>query len=126
MVKLDHLTLAVRDWRVSRDWYVANFGFGVEFEIADGGGAGAGVAALQDDAGFTLFLEQVPPPIFSGQGACALQVDDVDQLCARLHAAGVDVAAAPGKQFWGYGAVVCDPDGHRFHIWDQVSMATRG
>ena len=37
MPKLDHLTIAVSDWRRSRDWYVGNLGFRLEFEIPEGG-----------------------------------------------------------------------------------------
>ena len=123
MVKLDHLTIAVSDWRASRDWYVRRFGFAVEFELANGGAESLGVAALQDDAGLTVFLEQRAGPIQSGQGAHALQVDDVAATHARLAQSGARVLAAPGLQFWGYGAVVADPDGHILHLWDAASMA---
>jgi len=58
MVKLDHITLAVGDWSMFRDWYVGHLGFKVEFEVPCGGSCGLGVVAIQDDAGFTLFLEQ--------------------------------------------------------------------
>jgi catechol 2,3-dioxygenase-like lactoylglutathione lyase family enzyme len=123
MVKLDHLTIAVSDWRASRDWYVRGFGFAVEFEVGDGGTEHLGVAALQDDAGLTVFLEQRTPPILSGQGAYALQVDDVAAVHSRLARDGARVIAPPGPQFWGYGAVVADPDGHMLHLWDEASMA---
>lgn len=126
MVKLDHLSLPVLDWRKSRDWYVAHLGFRVEFEIPEGGANGLGVAALQDDAGFTVFLDQARPPIQSGQATYALQVDDVDALHARLAHAGLRFASAPAKQFWGYGAVLADPDGHVLHLWDESSMNTKG
>ena len=52
VVKLDHLTLSVRDYLAARDWYVSNLGLALEFEIPE-----RGVAALQDSGGFTLFLE---------------------------------------------------------------------
>ena len=35
MVRLDHLSLPVVDWRKSRDWYKEHLGFEVEFEIPD-------------------------------------------------------------------------------------------
>jgi catechol 2,3-dioxygenase-like lactoylglutathione lyase family enzyme len=126
MVKLDHLSLPVLDWRVSRDWYVGHLGFGVEFEIPDGGANGLGVAAVQDDAGLTVFLDQAEPPIQSGQATYALQVDDVDVLYERLRPAGLRFICAPAKQFWGYGAVLADPDGHLLHLWDETSMNTKG
>jgi catechol 2,3-dioxygenase-like lactoylglutathione lyase family enzyme len=49
MVKFDHMSLPVTNVRKSRDWYVKNLGFKVEFERG-------GIAAIQDPAGFTIFL----------------------------------------------------------------------
>lgn len=126
MVLLDHLTIAVRDWKASRDWYVRCLGFKVEFEIPEGGKAGHGVAALQDDAGFTVFLEQFDEPILSGQSSYTIQVDDVDALYQRLSKSGVEFLAVPAKHFWGYGAVASDPDGHLLHLYDEISMREKG
>jgi catechol 2,3-dioxygenase-like lactoylglutathione lyase family enzyme len=126
MTKLDHLTIAVSDWMASRDWYVDQLGFTVEFEIPRGGAARLGVAALQDENGLTVFLEQFAGPILSGQGSCTIQVEDVDALFERLTAAGLVFVAPPGKQFWGYGAVLADPDGHLLHLYDEVSMRAKG
>jgi catechol 2,3-dioxygenase-like lactoylglutathione lyase family enzyme len=125
-VKIDHLTIAVSDWKASRDWYVKHLGFAVEFEVPDGGHAGLGVAALQDDAGLTLFLEETRAPIQSGQAGYTLQVDDVDELHRCLAAAGVAFVEPPSKLFWGYGAVLADPDGHRLMVYDEASMAAKG
>jgi catechol 2,3-dioxygenase-like lactoylglutathione lyase family enzyme len=126
MVKLDHLGYAVRDWRASRDWYVANLGFKVEFEVPEGGDAGLGCVALQDDAGLTVFLNQTDAPIQSGQAGYTLQVDDVEALHAALAGKGVAFRTAPSKQFWGYGAVLADPDGHLLYLYDEASMAAKG
>lgn len=126
MVKLDHLTIPVSDWRASRDWYVRHFGFAVEFEIPDGGLTGLGVAALQDDAGLSVFLEQRAEPILSGQAAYTLQIDDVDAAYERLSASGLHFVSPLAVQFWGYGAVLADPDGHLLHLYDEASMAANG
>jgi predicted enzyme related to lactoylglutathione lyase len=123
VVKLDHLSLPVSDWKRSRDFYVDAFGFTVEFELPEGGAMGLGVAALQDDAGLTLFLDQVDTPVQSGRATYALQVEDVESVFARVAGQGASVLAAPGTQFWGYGAVISDPDGHILHLWDEASMA---
>jgi catechol 2,3-dioxygenase-like lactoylglutathione lyase family enzyme len=125
-VKLDHLTLAVRDWKLSRDWYVGRLGFRLEFEVPQGGAAGLGVAAIQDDADLTVFLEQFDPPILSGQSSYTIQIDNVDGLFERLSAQGLTFVAAPAKRFWGYGAVLADPDGHLLHLYDEASMKTKG
>lgn len=126
MVRLDHLMIPVSDWRASRDWYVEHFGFAVEFEEPKGGQAGLGVAALQDAAELSVFLEQRAEQILSGQAAYTLQVPDVHETCERLAGNGAKFLSPPAKQFWGYGAVVADPDGHLLHIYDPASMAERG
>ena len=55
MVKFDHMNLPVTNYQASRDWYVSNFGFKVEFEVPD-----RKTSAIQDDAGFTIFLYEQP------------------------------------------------------------------
>jgi catechol 2,3-dioxygenase-like lactoylglutathione lyase family enzyme len=126
MVKIDHLTLAVRDWKRSRDWYVNHLGFKVEFEVPQGGSSGCGVAAIQDDAGLTVFLEQFEEPILSGQSSHTIQVENVDSLFEDLSAKGLTFVSRPAKQFWGYGAVLADPDGHLLHLYDAASMKEKG
>jgi uncharacterized glyoxalase superfamily protein PhnB len=44
----------------------------------------------------------------------------------RLSRAGIRFLSPPGRQFWGYGAVLADPDGHVFHVWDKASMEANG
>jgi len=121
MVKLDHITLFVRDYQAARDWYVDNLGLTTEFETPE-----HFVAAVQDSEGFTLFLEQssAQPP----NPACLLyfQVDSVDETYERLRQQGVGLRIAPCRQFWGYGAELADPDGHRVRLWDAASMQTKG
>lgn len=126
MVKLDHVTLAVKDWRASRDWYAKNLELKVEFEVPQGGPAKLGVVAMQDDSGLTLFLEQVSGAI----AACAcihnFQVADVDAKHKQLAASGVKFLKTPQKLYWGYGAEIADPDGHILRLWDEKSMREKG
>jgi uncharacterized glyoxalase superfamily protein PhnB len=121
MVKLDHLTLSVRDCTVARDWYVNNLGLSIEFEIAD-----RLVAAVQDSDGFTPFLEQSSSLIPNAGCVLYFQVKSVDELYDRLASAGIQFTTAPSKQFWGYGAELTDPDGYRVRLWDADSMKTKG
>jgi hypothetical protein len=37
-------------------------------------------------------------------------------------ARGVVFAHPPQKNFWGYGAELVDPDGHRIRLWDEKTM----
>ena len=122
MVKLDHVRIAVKDWRASRDWYRKNFGFKVEFEVADGGDAKLGVAAMQDDSGLTLFLDQAPENLQACSCVLYFQVDEVDDRYRALSDAGVRFLRAPQEMYWGYGAELADADGHVIRIWDEKSM----
>jgi catechol 2,3-dioxygenase-like lactoylglutathione lyase family enzyme len=126
VTRLDHLMLPVCDGRASRDFYVAHLGFTVEFELPEGGPAGLGVAAMQDDGGMTLFLEQQAGPIAAGTGSHTLQVDDVEAFHQRLAGVGISFLSPPAKHFWGYGATLADPDGHIFHVYDERSMREKG
>jgi catechol 2,3-dioxygenase-like lactoylglutathione lyase family enzyme len=120
MPRLDHLSLPVRDWRRSRDWYKDNLGFEVEFEIPD-----RKTAAMRDDADLTVFLyegEVIDCPGIS----FTIQVGDVEAMHAALTAGGVPFVHPPTKVFWGYGAELCDPDGYRLRLWDEKSMKEKG
>ena len=120
MPRLDHLSLPVRDWRKSRDWYKDHLGFEVEFEIPH-----RKTAAMRDDADLTIFLyegEVVDCPGIS----FTVQVNDVEARHNMLVAAGLSFVHPPMKVFWGYGAELCDPDGYRLRLWDQKSMKEKG
>jgi catechol 2,3-dioxygenase-like lactoylglutathione lyase family enzyme len=119
--RLDHITLPVKDWRASRDWWRDRLGFEVEFEIPD-----AGVAAMRDEADLTVFLSQADAPAIPPGLALTVQVADVDAKAAELAAAGVAFEHAPQKVFWGYGAELLDPNGYRLRLWDAASMKAKG
>ena len=120
MPRLDHLSLPVRDWRKSRDWYKNHLGFEVEFEIPD-----RKTAAMRDDADLTIFLYQAAVADSPGI-SFTIQVDDVEAKHDALAAVGVRFVHPPMKVFWGYGAELCDPDGYRLRLWDQKTMKEKG
>ena len=120
MPRLDHLSLPVRDWRKSRDWYKNHLGFEVEFEIPD-----RKTAAIRDDADLTIFLYQAAVADSPGI-SFTIQVDDVEAKHDALAAVGVRFVHPPMKVFWGYGAELCDPDGYRLRLWDQKTMKEKG
>jgi catechol 2,3-dioxygenase-like lactoylglutathione lyase family enzyme len=119
--RLDHISLPVRDWRASRDWWRDRLGFEVEFEIPD-----AGVAAMRDEADLTVFLGQADQVVVPPGLALTVQVDDVETRSAALAAAGVAFEHPPAKVFWGYGAELLDPNGYRLRLWDAASMKAKG
>jgi len=120
MPRLDHLSLPVRDWRKSRDWYKNHLGFEVEFEVPE-----RKTAAMRDDADLTIFLYDGEVVVCPGI-SFTVQVDDVEAKHAALVAAGVAFVHRPMKVFWGYGTELCDPDGYRLRLWDQKSMKEKG
>jgi catechol 2,3-dioxygenase-like lactoylglutathione lyase family enzyme len=119
VIKFDHMSLPVRDPARSRNWYVGNFGFEIEFEDEE-------TIAIRDDADFTIFLFKAPAAIAGVRPTLTFQVDDVDAKYASLRSLGVAFAEAPGKHFWGYGAELDDPDGYRIYLWDETSMREKG
>ena len=121
MVKLDHLTIRVRDLDAARRWYVGHLGMRLEFEVP-----GRRTVALQDDAGLTLFLDEIVGDLAADGVVLTFQVDDVDDMHRRLAAAGVAFASPPAKRPWGYGAELHDPDGHLVLLWDELSMREKG
>jgi catechol 2,3-dioxygenase-like lactoylglutathione lyase family enzyme len=121
MIKFDHMSLPVSNPEASRDWYVANLGFRVEFEVPE-----RRTYALVDDADFTIFVLPATGALGEARPAFTLQVDDVDAKHAELAAKGVAFVGAPAKHYWGYGAELDDPDGYRLMLWDEVSMREKG
>jgi len=119
--RLDHLSLPVRDWRASRDWWRDRLGFEVEFEIE-----GAGVAAMRDAADLTVFLGQADEVVIPPGLALTIRVDDVEAAHQALAAAGVPFEHPPAKVFWGYGAELRDPNGYVLRLWDEASMKAKG
>jgi catechol 2,3-dioxygenase-like lactoylglutathione lyase family enzyme len=116
MTKFDHMTIPVRDYRLSRDWYVETLGMAVEFEIED-----QLTVALRDHNNFTLFMHQAPMPERPGAFAFYFQVDSVDEFY-RLHRDRLDFNHEPKAVSWGYGAELCDPNGYRIALWDEKTM----
>ncbi len=120
MPRLDHMSLPVRDWQTSRDWYQDRLGFEVEIEIPD-----RKTAAMRDDADLTIFLYEGEAPVCPGL-SFTIQVDDVEATHRELVSAGIVFDHSPMKVFWGYGAELCDPDGYKPRLWDQKSMKEKG
>ena len=120
MIKLDHLSILVRDYRTARDWYRRVLGLEVEFEIP-----ARETSALRDEFDFTIFLSSTEGAVAP---SCILtfQVEDVEAVHRRLSAAGVPFVHGPQKVAWGYGAELQDPDGYRVRLWDQRTMREKG
>ncbi len=77
MVKFDHMTLTVSNVRKSRDWYVKNLDFKVEFERG-------GITAIQDSSGFTIFLQKARKELVGKKVILTIQVTSIDRKHAEL------------------------------------------
>lgn len=117
MVLLNHLTIHVSSYTASRDWYVSNFGFRVEFENVDSGFGG-----LEDSGGVELILVQHPMPNQERDCALTFQCESVHDKHAELTARGIHFVHGPQNVSWGYGAELMDPDGYHVMIWDKDTM----
>ena len=120
MLRFDHLRIPVADLTRSRRWYVETLGLTVEFEVPD-----RQTVALQDDSGFTIFLQEVTDAVRPNGCALWFQVLDVDAAFAEWQGRGVAFAHEPRKSYWGYGAELQDPDGYLVRLWDERSMKER-
>jgi len=121
MIRLDHLAIPVTDQIRSRDWYTANLGLKVEFEVPE-----HKTVALQDDGDITLFLYMPANGQVTPSCTLTFQVDDVDAKHRELTARGVVFEKSPQKLLWGYGAELRDPDGYLIYLWDEKSMREKG
>ena len=115
MVKFDHMALPVFNVTKSRDWYVKNLDFKIEFE-------NAAITAIQDSAGFTIFLAKAAKSLAGEKVTLTIQVKSVDRKHKELATKGVKFVNPPQNLFWGYGAELRDPDGYMINLWDQLSM----
>jgi len=109
------MALPVSNVTKSRDWYVKNLDFKVEFE-------NAGITAIHDSAGFTIFLVKTSKSLTGEKVTLTIQVKSVDRKHKKLAGMGVKFVNPPKNLFWGYGAELRDPDGYMINLWDQVSM----
>ena len=117
MIRLNHFTIPVNEYSVSREWYTSNLGLKVEFEVPE-----RKTVALQDDDDLTLFLVGSPQAQVTPCCTLAFQVDDVEVKYRELSARGVNFEKEPQKLFWGYGAELRDPDGYLIYLWDERTM----
>ena len=115
MIRFDHMALPVSNVQKSRDWYVRHLGFKVEFERG-------GIIALQDSAGFTIFLQKAAKRLVGEKVILTVQVKSVDRKHQELVSAGLKFVNVPRRLFWGYGAEILDPDGYQINLWDKVTM----
>ena len=93
---LNYLSLAVRDYQESRNWYAINLGLKVEFEVP-----GDRLAALQDDTGLTIFLQEEEQVAPIPSTVLYFQVESAEAMYRQLAARGVDVVHPPQMQPWG-------------------------
>lgn len=117
MASLDHLGLPVRDYAVSRDWYVGVLGLELEFDAAE-----RRTAAVRDAGDLTIFLYEAAVPAEPATFALWFQVEDVETSYRQGLGQGVVFQHEPKKVEWGYGTELRDPNGYRICLWDEKTM----
>ena len=123
--RLSFVTLAVRDLRASRAFYVDGLGWVPDldepgevlmFRVAD-----KVVLSLWD---VTAFEAEVGRPINRGDGVAPVTLahnvatnDGVDRVLAAARAAGADPVSEGTEREWGgYSGYFADPDGFRWEV----------
>jgi len=60
----------------------------------------------------------VGPPGTPARSLLTLQVEDVDAVCERLDALGIEFLSRPADRPWGRIATFADPNGHCWELTD--------
>lgn len=120
------ITLFVEDLDAAKEFYQSTFGLPVVF--GDGDSAVYNFGNIQINL---LKVAQAPELIEpaavgpAGAGARALMtitVDDVDAVCERLTAQGVQLLNGPVDRWWGVRtAAFADPAGHMWEVAQPLS-----
>ncbi|OLB80611.1 MAG: hypothetical protein AUI14_06245 [Actinobacteria bacterium 13_2_20CM_2_71_6] len=120
-MKLDHVTILVRDLDATARFYRALPGFDVRRSSGNGylEAQNAGLTlGIFDRTSWQRLVAEVPEP--TGNAIIQFTVDDVQEAFDRAVAAGGTAIKAPTKLPWGsLSAFVGDPDGHllEFYRW---------
>ncbi|HSZ42464.1 MAG TPA: VOC family protein [Trebonia sp.] len=127
--------IMVSDARRAVDWYVEVFGAqrrGEPHVNADGTighvevGIDDGVLMLSEPSGLWPDVPvRAPDSPATFSHTLHLQVDDVDGTTERARRGGATVEREPTDQFYGRGAVIVDPFGHRWTLLRPPAGATR-
>ncbi len=127
MIKSLWLNLPVKDVAKSRDFFTAiGFRLNSQYGNIDTSaslfiGASDLVMMLWTPEAFKGFTRHEVSSTAEGNEVLfsfdAESAEEVDEICAKVEAAGGDVFAKPGwNQGWMYGCAFTDLDGHRWNI----------
>jgi uncharacterized glyoxalase superfamily protein PhnB len=127
--------IVVSDARRALDWYVEVFGAQRRGELyvnADGtighAEVGIGDAVLMFAEASDLWPDvpvRAPDSPVTFSHTLHLEVDDVDGTTERARRNGASVEREPTDQFYGRGAVIVDPFGHRWMLMRPPARSTR-
>jgi predicted enzyme related to lactoylglutathione lyase len=124
----DFLSLQVRDLSASRAFYTQVLGLTVDerfnapdFVLFDTKSIPFGLSAAK------VNLDEAPQP---GWGVTLwIDCDAVDELHARMQAAGATIIQAPFDSPFGRAFIIADPDGYRITVnenpWDRFPLGGR-
>ena len=112
-VQLKNVVVFVRDLAAAKVFYQERLKLPLSqesqmmMEFFPGGGTTFGVAMAVHEAAL---------PLVGRHTGVTLRVDDIEELCRELEAAGVRFTEPPERSPWGIMAVVADPDGNQIAL----------
>ena len=118
--RIGALTLFVEDLAATRQFYLDVFGLPVHFEdeVSTAFDFGNTLVNLLQVTEATELIEPAPVagPDAGARSRLTIDVDDVDEACARVQAAGAELLNGPVDRPWGVRtAAFRDPAGH---VWE--------
>ena len=122
-MRLSLTALLVHDYDEAIDWYVNVLGFRLVAD--DGQGGGKRWVVIEDEAGRGMLLAKAKKPEelaavgnqHGGRVGFFLQVENFEEACSRLAAAGTRFDEPPRNEIYGKVAVFRDIYGNR---WDLI------
>lgn len=121
MLALADVAVVVSDAKASARWWKKTLDFAT-FTI---GGSGHAMLVAPPGERFVLHLCEGIGPLEPGNTGIAFVTDQIEQVVARLTAAGVEFPQPLQKEPWGRRAMFADPDGNVFWLLEAPTAFVR-
>ncbi len=116
ITRIGDVAVVVSDARKSADWYREKMGLEVGGEAE---GHWVVVHPPGEGGGTHLHLCADIYPLEPGNTGIGLMVDNLDETYAELKERGVEFAVEPRQEEWGTYAMLKDPDGNEFWLFEE-------
>ncbi len=116
ITKISNVAVVVSDGRKSADWYRQKLGFEVGGEAE---GHWVVVYPSGTAKGAHIHLCADIYPLEPGNTGIGLFVDDLDKTFKEFKERGVEFTVEPRVEEWGAYAMLKDPDGNEFWLFEE-------